>query len=96
MRVSCACPLELASDSLVEEIKLLGLQPIVTNIVVRAVYEGPDKGIAEAVVELFSREAGHEITVLRDKDEQRKETRKAARKAERAKRNAKIHGHKRR
>lgn len=91
MRVSAACPAELATEGLVEEIQALGLQPIVTSIVVRAVYEGPDKGIGEAIVELFSKEANHEITVSYDKEEQRKIERKIQRKYERAKRDAQLH-----
>lgn len=93
MQVSCACPRELASEGLVEEIKALGIEPIVTSLVVRAVYEGHDKGLGEAIVELFCREADHEINVRLNKEEQAKANRKAARKAERAARNAKLHGH---
>lgn len=93
MRVSCACPVELASEGLVAEIEALGLQPIVTSLVVRAVYEGHDHKLGTAIVEMFSKEAGHEINVQYDKEEQRKADRKAARKAERARRNAKFHGH---
>lgn len=94
MRVSCACPVNLASDTLVDRLKVLGLQPIITSRVIRAVYEGPDKSIGEAIVEIYACEAEHEINVQYDKDEQRKETRKAERRMERAKRNARLHGHK--
>lgn len=93
MRVSCACLKKLASDGLVAEIKSLGIPPIVTNQVIRAVYEGHDKSIGEAIVELFCKEAEHEIHVHYDEGEIAKETRKAKRKAERARRNAKLHGH---
>lgn len=93
MRVSCACPADLASSTLVERIKTLGLQPIVTSLVVRTVYEGKDKALGEAIVEIYSHEADHDITVFYDKEEQQKSARKAARKAERAARNAKLHGH---
>lgn len=93
MRVSCACPRELASDGLIEEIELLGITPIITTQVVRAVYEGPDKGTGEAIVELFSREAGHEVNVQYNQEEQRRAERKLERKYKRAKANARLHGH---
>lgn len=93
MRVSCGCPIKTATDGLVDEIEGLGITPIVTNQVIRAVYEGPDKRIGEAIVELFSREIDHDVTVFYDKAEQDKSARRAARKAQRARRNAKLHGH---
>lgn len=93
MRVSCACPAKLASDTLVDRLKVLGLQPIITSQVIRAVYEGPDKSIGEAIVEIYAHEADHDINVQYDKNEQRKIDRKVQRKAERAAWNAKLHGH---
>lgn len=93
MRVSCACPAKMATDTLVDRLRTLGLQPIVTSEVIRVVYEGPNKSLGEAIVEMYAHEADHEITVFYDKDEQRKSERRAARKAERAARNAKLHGH---
>lgn len=93
MRVSACVPRELASDSLVEELESLGVPPIITSQVIRAVYDGPDKHIGEAIVELFCCEDGHDINVQHTTEEQRKIERKLARKYERAKRNAKLHGH---
>lgn len=93
MRVSCACPREMASDGLVERIIALGLQPIVTSQIVRAVYEGDDRKLGIATVELFRNEVGHEINVQFQGEEERKIERKLARKYERAKRNAELHGH---
>lgn len=93
MRVSCACPANMATDTLIERIRLLGIQPIVTPQVVRAVYEGPDKKLGTSIVEMFSHEADHEINVQFDREEQRKVERKLARKYERAQRNARLHGH---
>lgn len=63
MRVSCACPVETATPDLVDRIQNLGLQPIVTSIIIRAVYEGPDHALGKRVVELFSNEIGHTITI---------------------------------
>lgn len=93
MRVSCACPKATATDTLVDRLASLGLQPIVTSQVIRAVYEGPDKRIGEAIVEIYSHECDHEINVQYTKEEQEKIERKIARKYERAKRNAALHGH---
>lgn len=93
MRVSCGCPANMATDTLVERLQTLGLHPIVTSQVIRAVYEGPDRKLGEAIVEIFAHEADHDITVFYDKAEQKKSERRAARKAERAERNAKLHGH---
>lgn len=93
MRVSCGCPAATASEGLVDEIKQLGLTPIVTSQVVRAVYEGHNRGTGEAIVQLYEKEIDHDITVFYDKDEQEKSARRAARKAARAAKNAKLHGH---
>lgn len=95
MRVSCGCPIETArnADVLISWIKKVGLEPIVTNTTIRCVYEGDDKALGEAIVEMFEAEVDHDITVFYTEDEQRKSARKAARKAERATRNAKLHGH---
>lgn len=95
MKVSCGCPIDKARDSeaLVKWIHSVGLQPIVTNTTIRCVYEGDNKALGEAIVEMFSIEADHDVTVFYDKAEQEKSARKATRKAERAKRNAKLHGH---
>lgn len=63
MRVSCSCPAKLATSTLVDRLKVLGVQPIVTSQVIRAVYEGNDKNIGEAIVNIYAHEADHEITV---------------------------------
>lgn len=93
MRVSCSCPKKLATDTLVDRLRALGLQPIITTEVIRAVYEGDNRGLGEAIVEIYAHEADHDITVFYDKDEQRRSERRALRKAERAAWNAKLHGH---
>lgn len=93
MRVSCACPPELATSTLVEKLRKLGLHPIETSQVIRVVYEGPDRSLGEAIVDIFSHEADHDITVFYDKAEQEKSARRAERKQKRAERNAKLHGH---
>lgn len=93
MRVSCGVPANLASDTLVHKLQILGIEPVVTPSVIRAVYEGPDRTLGEAIVELYAHEVDHDITVYYDKAEQQKSARRAARKAERAAANAKLHGH---
>lgn len=69
MRVSCGCPKDTASKELLSKICALGLDPIVTNTTIRCVYEGENKTIGESVVRIFSREEGHDVTVLYDKGE---------------------------
>lgn len=93
MRVSCACPKNLASDTLVDRLRTLGLQPIITPQVIRAVYEGSDRRIGEAIVEIYSHEADHDVNVQYTREEQEKMERKIERKYQRALKNAKLHGH---
>lgn len=87
MRVSCACPVDLASDVLVDSLKLIGVNPIITPCVIRAVYDGPNRELGEAIVEIYQHEADHEIEVQYTKSEQQRQERKAQRKADRANRN---------
>lgn len=89
MRVSCSCPIETATPTLEGWIRQVGLEPIVTNTVIRCVYEGDNQALGDALVQMFEHEYNHEITV----DYNEKERRKALRKAERAVKNAKLHGH---
>lgn len=93
MQVSCSCPVNLASDTLVHKLEVLGVKPIITSEVIRAVYEGPDRKLGEAIVEIYAHEADHDINVFYSKAEQKKSERRALRKAERAAWNAKLHGH---
>lgn len=93
MRVTCSCPVNLVSDTLVDRLTSIGVKPITTNKVVRAVYEGPDKSKGEAIVEMFQHEADHEIEVQYTEAEQRRSARKAMRQAERAAWNQRLHGH---
>ena len=93
MQVSCSVPRELASENLIQQIEDLGIQPIITSLVVRAVYEGEDRYIGESIVDIFSNEEKHEITVHYSKKESQKSERRAARKKERAEKNARLHGH---
>lgn len=89
MRVSCSVPVNLATSTLVDHIKVLGVHPIITSEVIRAVYEGDDVSIGEALIDMFSHECDHEIVV----DYTPKEYRKQQRKLERAFQNARLHGH---
>lgn len=95
MRVSCGCPKAKArnADALIAWIEQVGLQPIATNTTIRCVYEGNNKALGEAIVQMFEVEVDHDITVFYDKDEQAKSAKRAERKAERAAKNAKLHGH---
>ena len=69
MRISCACPAEFASTTLVEDLKTLGLHPIITPQVIRVVYEGSNRTLGDMILDLFSREIDHDITMHLDKDE---------------------------
>lgn len=93
MRVSCGCPRATATPTLEGWIRQVGLTPIVTEQVIRCVYEGKNRALGEAIVQMFEHEVDHDVTVFYDKDEQEKSARRAERKAERARRNAKLHGH---
>lgn len=93
MRVSCGCPKATATPTLEGWIKQVGLQPIVTNTIIRCVYEGKNRALGEAIVQMFEHEVDHDITVFYDKDEQAQSARRAERKQKRAAANAKLHGH---
>lgn len=93
MQVSCSVPKPLATSTLIHRLQVLGIQPIITDILIRAVYEGDDRSLGEAIVEMFAHEADHEITVFYSKEEQGKATRRALRKWEKAEKTAKLHGH---
>lgn len=80
MRVSCEAPMSSCSKSLIEDIRALGKEPIVTGCVVRAVYEGPDIALGEAIVERFKEEPHHGIVADYDEQEQKKIERKKRRK----------------
>lgn len=93
MRVSCSAPLDSCSYTLVTRLEALGVQPIVTNVLVRAVYEGDDRTVGENIVDIFSHEHDHEITVYYSPEEQNKSARRAMRKRAKAEKNARLHGH---
>ncbi len=63
MRVSCSAARSPYEDQLIERIKILGLKPIVTPILVRAVYEGADRALGEKLIDLFEHEPEHDIYV---------------------------------
>lgn len=92
MRVTCACPTKTASEHLAENLAALGIKPIITPCVIRAVYEGPDRKLGEAILDLYQYELDHEVEVQFTKAEQEKQNKKAQRKANRANRNARLHG----
>lgn len=61
VRVSCGVAVEKASPELVQKLKQLGIKPIITTCVIRAVYEGPDKTLGQKIVELYKGEATDDI-----------------------------------
>lgn len=77
MRVSCACPKDLATASLEGWIRHVGLQPIITDKVIRCVYEGDDRTLGEAIVQMFEHERDHEITVFYSKEEEEASAKRA-------------------
>lgn len=60
-RVSCGVPIGKASPQLVSKIEELGIKPITTCVIVRAVYEGPDEALGRKIVELFKQEDTEDI-----------------------------------
>lgn len=72
MRCTCAAPSKTCSPELVANLKALGVTPIVTSQVVRAVYDGPSGKTCKAIIALFEQEADHDI-VADGVDEQRTE-----------------------
>lgn len=93
IRVSCGCAVETATQDLVSKLTELGVPPFVSSTTIRTVYEGENHRLGEAIVNLYSYEVDHEITVCYDKEEERKSARRAQRKALAAAKNAKLHGH---
>lgn len=93
MRVSCGCAKDTATRTLVGWIQQVGLEPIITSTTIRCVYEGTNEALGNAIVDMFSHEANHDITVQYTKEEQAKSARRAERKAARAIMNTKLHGH---
>lgn len=62
VRVSCSVPADKDSDNLLRRIGQLGITPIVTSQVIRAVYQGPSRVVGEVLMEIFEAERDHEIT----------------------------------
>lgn len=81
MRVSCSVPANMATSTLVPHIKTLGLEPIITSEVIRAVYEGNDVSIGEALIDMFSHEGDHHITADYRNTQEKRTAKKAAKTA---------------
>lgn len=81
MRVSCSVPVDLATSTLTRHIQILGLTPVVTPEVIRAVYEGDDVGLGEALIDIFSHEANHEITADYRNTQEKREAKKVSKSA---------------
>ena len=61
VRTTCAVKANEASAELVQKLKDLGINPIVTSQVVRGVYEGTDEVLAKRIVEVFQQEQNPDI-----------------------------------
>lgn len=72
MRLTCEATRSSCSATLADDIRALGKEPIVTDTVVRAVYEGPDLVLGEAIIGRFKMEPHHGIVADYDEKEQRK------------------------
>lgn len=63
MRVSCAVPKGLCSVDFLSRLDQLGVKPIITQTIIRVVYEGEDHALGTKIVEEFMYEVDHDITV---------------------------------
>lgn len=63
MRVSCRVPVKLASSTLVENLRELGVDPVVGAETIEVVHESPNRHLGDILIELFCHEADHEICV---------------------------------
>lgn len=63
MRISCSSAKSTMSDDLIDSIEKLGLKPIITPILVRVVYDGPNTNLGNKIVALFDQEKDKEIVV---------------------------------
>lgn len=61
VRVTCGVAFHKASNDLTERIYALGLKPIITNTVIRTVYEGDNRSLAEKIVEIYQQEKDADI-----------------------------------
>lgn len=68
MRISCSSNKTTMSENLISSIKELGLNPIITPILVRVVYDGPNIDLGNKIVALFDMEKEKEIIVDYDRD----------------------------
>lgn len=72
MRVDCSSNRSTCTDGLLENIKALGLMPIVTPHVVRVVYDGPKNSLGESIIDLFEKEPDHDIVCDRPQSKKTK------------------------
>lgn len=66
MKLSCAVPTHKASEGFAGKIAQLGIKPIITSMVIRAVYEGNNHKLCDKLVALFEQEEDHDIVLLGD------------------------------
>lgn len=83
MRVDCEALRNEHSGKLIDDLRLLGVEPIITSYVVRVVYEGK-VGVGMAIIERFKQEPDHGIVADYEKHDE--EARKKAEREKRGKR----------
>lgn len=63
MRVSCATNPATMHESLPHNLDILGVGYYASATLLRAVYEGPDEKIGNAVISLFEAQPEHEVCI---------------------------------
>lgn len=94
MRVSCSVPREGSWIGLPEEIRGIGIEPIITSQVVRAVYEGHDARVGLALAGIFRTQPGSEVILDEDPKKEKKPRELRPRPTPKRKRHAKKGGRK--
>lgn len=63
MVISCSVPRHLATSTLPDKLRQMGITPHVDTESISVFYNGPDLELGGALVELFAHEANHRIQV---------------------------------
>lgn len=92
MRLSCGTPKATMSNDLLTKLALLGVEPIITNIVVRVVYEGDDLELGKQILAIFKAEIDHDETVFWDNPHEEQKQARQERKADRQQKRKKKKG----
>lgn len=72
MQLTCAVPVDKASDDFIAKLGELGITPIVTSVVIRAVYDGDDEKLADKIIALYEKEPYHDIVSIRPEKRDKK------------------------